>query len=164
MDNTNSHGWTSIFGSSSRGGNSVDSSQGSVNQPLPDSPEPVAPAAPLNPAVAQPDEDRLQELSDRLRINSINLQLSREQQDNLLETQLEIEREIEGALLEAGYSLESLISKRHQLRALLFYPRGTLLSEATYSRYLTQMGNNGVHHSTPYLRIAEAIRKNDLLL
>ncbi|CAL1411432.1 unnamed protein product [Linum trigynum] len=37
MDNTNSHGWTSIFGSSSRGGNSVDSSQGSINQPFPDS-------------------------------------------------------------------------------------------------------------------------------
>lgn len=97
MDNT--HGWTSILGSS-LGGNSIDSSQGSVNQPVPGSPEPVAPAAPLNPEVAQPqpDEDRLQELNDRLHINSRNLQLTTEQQESILETQLAIEKQIEIAL------------------------------------------------------------------
>ncbi|CAI9092620.1 OLC1v1027912C1 [Oldenlandia corymbosa var. corymbosa] len=161
MDKT--HGWTSILGSS-LGGNSIDSSQGSVNQPVPDSPEPVAPAAPLNPEVAQPDEDRLQELNDRLHINSINLQLTTEQHESILETQLEIEKQIERALLSDGYSRESLIAKRHQIRGLLFYPRGTPFSESTYLQYLNQIGNNGVHHSIPYRRIIEAIEKNDLFI
>lgn len=50
MDDDNTRGWTSIFESSS-GGNSIGSSEGSVNQPVPNSPEPPAP---LNPEVAQP--------------------------------------------------------------------------------------------------------------
>nr|YP_010598283.1 ATP synthase F1 subunit 1 [Psychotria serpens]UIG86783.1 ATP synthase F1 subunit 1 [Psychotria serpens] len=156
----NHRGWTSIFESSS-GGNSIGSSEGSVNQPVPNSPEP---AAPLNPEVDQPDGDRRQELNDRLHINSVGLSYTPEQLEGILETQLKIERKIEQALLSDGYSRETLIAKRHQIRGILFYPRGTTLSESTYNKYLSHMETYGVHRTHPYRRLIEAIHNHDLFL
>lgn len=159
----NHRGWTSIFESSS-GGNSIGSSEGSVNQPVPDSPEPVAPAAPLALEAYEPlqeDEDRRHELRDRLRINSFGHSEIRE---SIVEKQLQIERKIEQALLSDGYSRESLLAKRHQIRGFLLYPQGTTLSESTYVKHLRIMRDHGTHRSVPYQRILQAISDYDLSL
>lgn len=135
-----------------------------MNQPVPDSPEPVAPAAPVPPEVDQSDGHRRQELNDRLSINSLGRSYTPELQESILETQLKIENQIEEALLSDGYSRDSLIEKRHQIRGLLFYPRGTTFSESTYVRHLALIENYGVHRSLPYRRIIEAIQNHDLSL
>lgn len=156
----NHGGWTSIFESSS-GRNSIGSSEGSVNQPVPNSSEP---AAPLNPEVDQPAGDRRLELTDRLHINTVGRSYTPEQLESILETQLQIERKMEQALLSDGYSQEELSAKRHQIRGVLFYPRGTTLSSDTYKKYLSDMETYGVHRTNPYRRLIGAIHKHDLFL
>ena len=156
-------GWTSIFETSS-GRNSIDSSEASVNQPQAPDPaphEPVAPVAPVDPEDLS-DEIRRQELSDRLRINSIGRSYNLEVQNSIVEKLLLIERKIEQALLSDGYSKENLLEKRHQIRGFLFFPHGTPLSESTYEKHLKLMENYGTHRSLPYKRIMDAIYNKDL--
>lgn len=81
-----------------------------------------------------------------------------------METQLQIENKIERALLSDGYSRDEIMSKRHQIRGFLFYPRGTALSEDTYKKYLSDMETYGVHRTNPYRRLIGAIHKHDLFL
>ena len=157
-----SFGWTSLFGSSSTG-----NSEASVNQPAPDSPNPGAPAAPIFPDVFHPlqeDGHRRQELNDRLGINSIGRSLSSGVRESILETQLQIEKKIERALRSDGYSGDSILSKRHQIRGILFYPHGTAFSFLTYKKHLHSMEEYGTHRSLPYQRLMESIYKYDLQL
>lgn len=124
-------------------------------------------AAPVDPDVYQPllsDEIRKEELSDRLRINVIGKGYSPQVEDSILSQQLEIEKKIEQALLSDGYSRDSILAKRHQIRGFIFYPRGTAFSESTYSEYLDFMENYGTHRSLPYRRLMEAIYQFDLSL
>lgn len=64
---------------------------------------------------------------------------------------------MERAILSDRYSPESLFNKRHQIRGLLLYPRGTPLSKSKYQDYLYVMENYGTHRSGPYRRITDAI-------
>lgn len=110
------------------------------------------------------DENRREELNDRLGINSIGKPLKPEVRDSIVERQVLIEKKMERALLSDGFSRESVFTKRHQIRGLLFYPRGAPLSESTYRGYLDFMDNYGTHRSVPYRRIMEAIYNKDLSL
>lgn len=78
--------------------------------------------------------------------------------------QLKIEKKIERALLSDGYSPESLLHRRHQIRGILFYPQGRPFSEATYSNYLSYMENYGTHRSRLYIRIMDEVYKKELFL
>lgn len=139
-------------------------SEASVNQPP--APDP-APQEPVSPEVDHPlleDNHRRRELHDRLRINSLGRSYRPEELDSIVETQLQISKKIELALLSDGYSPESLINKRHQIRGVVFYPHGRPFSESTYSQYLYVMENHGTHRSLPYRRLMDAIYHLNLSL
>lgn len=155
--------WSELFGHSS----SSDHSEPSVNQPYSPSPEPAAPPAVEQPEVFQPllnDVDRRQELSDRLDINCLGRPLSYEERNAVLETQEAIERKMEEALRSDRYSANSILSKRHDIRGILFYPQGKAFSLTTYQKYLHFMQEFGTHRSLPYQRLMEAIYRYDLTL
>ena len=179
MDDHNHRGWTSIFDSSS-GGNSIGSSEGSVNQPVPDSPEPVAPAAPVPPEADQPDgggplipelpnhlipvEDRMGELGHRLTINGIGKKLTYKEWGSIVAAQAVVEERIEAALVHDGFDPETIMAKRHQVRGFLFYPSGTSFSEQTYVDYLKSIDNRGTRACVLYKRIIQAIWQHNLSL
>ena len=128
--------------------------------------EPV-PAAPVDPGIYHPllaDEIRKQELGDRLRIHVMGKGYSPAVVDSMVETQVSIDKKIEQALLSDGYSRDSLIEKRHQIRGFALYPHGKACSESTYFKYLEFMENYGTHRSGPYRRIMDAIYDFDLSL
>lgn len=131
-------------------------------EPAPAPGEPSAPAALPNPEPLIPDEERMSELRGRLAINSLKRNWTPEEVDKIVETQLSIEKLIEKALLSDGASPETLLAKSHQIRGLLFYPKGTALSGKTYGDYLVRMENYGTHRSIPYRRIVEAIYNMEL--
>lgn len=136
--------------------------QESTSQPVAD-----VPAAPMDPDLYVPlleDGDRRRELTDRFRINSIGFPENPEERHQIVETHLQIEKKIEKALLSDGYSRDSLLAKRHQIRAILFYPRGSPLSKKTYGKYLFNMNNYGTHRTLPYKRILDALARLDLIL
>nr|YP_010127565.1 hypothetical protein KQ602_mgp35 [Bougainvillea spectabilis]QPP04889.1 hypothetical protein [Bougainvillea spectabilis] len=148
---------------SSEGSSSQPNPVNGVNEEQPDAapPEPVAPEV-FNPLIS--DEQRREELHSRLAINSIDKPLNPGVRDSIVERQVLIEKKMEKALLSDGYSRESVFNNRHQIRGLLFYPRGAPLSESTYRSYLHYMENFGTHRSKVYHRIMEAIYNNDLSL
>ncbi|KAL4308690.1 hypothetical protein GQ457_01G033900 [Hibiscus cannabinus] len=133
----------------------------SSSGPAPHEHEPGAPE-PEQPLLS--DEIRLQELGDRLRINCLGKAMSLGEQEDIVETQLLIEKKIEQALLSDGYSKQALIEKRHQIRGFVFYPRGTPVSGSKYTKYLEDIEMFGTHRSLPYSRIIRAIQNMDLPL
>jgi hypothetical protein len=144
--------WTDLFGS-----DYTESSEASVNQP--DSPNPGEPTAPAPATEYNPllgDGQRRQELRDRLAINFLGKTLG-VREDDILETQYEIEIRIEKALRSDRFTEDSLIEGRHRIRGVLFYPYGRPLSLDTYQRHLQFMDNYGTHHSVPYKRLMDAI-------
>ena len=135
--------------------------------PAPSEPSEPANAGPsssvsANPAPLLPDEDRMGELRHRLLINSLGRNWTPEEEEAILETQFEIEKLVEKALLSDGHPPDRLLAKRHQIRAFLFYPKGTALSERTYYDNLSSIGNVGTHRSTPYRKVMAAVLKGDL--
>jgi hypothetical protein len=142
--------WTDLFGS-----DYTSSSEASVNQPdSPNPSEPPAPATEYNPLLG--DGQRRQELKDRLAINLVGNTLGVREND-ILDTQYEIEIRIEKALRWDRFSDNSLIESRHRIRGVLFYPYGRPLSLNTYQRHLQFMDNYGTHHSVPYKRVMDAV-------
>ncbi|KAM7459998.1 hypothetical protein LguiA_036020 [Lonicera macranthoides] len=122
---------------------------------------------PVDPAVYQPllsDEMRKEELGKRLRINTMWKGYSPQVQDSILSQQLEIEKQIERALLSDGYSRDSILENRNRIRGFILYPTGTALSESTYIKYVDFMQNYGTHRSLPYRRLMGAIYEKDLFL
>ncbi|MCE5167683.1 hypothetical protein HAX54_016578, partial [Datura stramonium] len=109
-----SPGWTTIFQEYS-GGNSVGSSEASLNQ-LPLIPE-------LHPPLLD-DDTRRAELAGRLRTLLWGKAYREEMIDSVVDTQVQIEKHIQDALVERDYSVESLLAKRHQIRGFVFFPKG----------------------------------------
>jgi len=97
-------------------------------------------------------------------INAIGKGYSRKVQDSILSQQLEIEKQIERALLSDGYSRDSILENRNRIRGFILYPTGTALSESTYIKYVDFMQNYGTHRSLPYRRLMGAIYEKDLFL
>ncbi|KAL6519622.1 hypothetical protein OROMI_032870 [Orobanche minor] len=165
--------WTDLFGNSSSetGGNSVGSSEASINQPAPHSPEPVAPevdrGGPFIPEDENgnhlmPAQQRMEELGHRLSINSITKNLSRKEWTSIIAAQIVVEENIEAALVDDGFSPDAILAKRHQIRGFMFYPNGTSLTESTYVGYVRSLENLGTRASVPYKRVIQAIENYDL--
>ena len=145
--------WTDLFGSSSTG-----NSEASVNQPAPAAPEAEV-YQPLQEA-----ELRRQELFGRLLLNTVGRPLSDEVSESILDLQFQMELKMEIALRSDRFTDASLISKRHQIRGILFYHTGRALSEETYAKHLCVMDEFGTHRSLPYRRLMHAIYNKELEL
>ena len=81
-----------------------------------------------------------------------------------MQSQLKIEKSLEAALVEDGYSRQVIFEKRDEIRGFLFYPEGRALDESTYTRHLTQMETFGTRQSVPYRRILRAVTYSNLFL
>lgn len=80
-----------------------------------------------------------------------------------METQLQIEKYVEAALVTDGHSPGSVFDKkRHKIRGFLFYLGGTALSESTYAHHLKEIREYGTRQSVPYRRIMRAPHNYDL--
>lgn len=139
------------------------SAEGSVQPPAP-APESLQPSDPFSYTPLIPDENRWQELNDRLGINSIARPIDLEVRDKIVDTQVLIEKKIEKALLSDRYSPQEILRERHKIRANLFYPHGAPLSMRTYQQYHNLMEKHGTHRTGPYCRLAEAIYQGDISL
>lgn len=129
------------------------SSEQSVNQ------QPVIPE--LHPPLLD-DETRRQGLNSRFGAHLFGLSHSLAVRDAVVETQLQIEKHLEGALVADGYSRDAVFAKIDQIRGFVFYPGGAPLYESTYRDHLKQIQENGTRQSVPYRRILRAIQNYDL--
>ncbi|KAK6772554.1 hypothetical protein RDI58_030172 [Solanum bulbocastanum] len=103
------------------------------------------------------------ELENRLRTLLLTSFYTGEDLDPIVAKQLEIEKAVFDELMERGYSLESLVEKRHQIRGLIFSPNGTALSEKTHALHLREIRRVGTAQSLCFLRVEKAIKNHDLL-
>jgi hypothetical protein len=113
----------------------------------------------------QGDEDRRQELQNRLDINSFGRPpVTDEIREGVVNIQVDVEKKIEEALLSDGYSRDSLYANRHRIRGFLFYPRGMPLTKGTYEKDLNQIETYGTHRSPLYNRIMDALEDGHIFL
>lgn len=84
----------------------------------------------------------------------------------ILETQMQLEKKIEAALVHDGYHPLRVFQSRHEIRGILFnHPtRAIALSERTLTGYLSEINRNGTRQSIPYSRVVRAILNFDLSL
>lgn len=129
-------------------------SEASVNQ------EPLLPE--LHPPLLD-DHTRKEELNDRLGIHWAGLSYNPGVRDSFVQTQAQIEKHVEGALVADGYSRDRVFEKRHLIRGFLFYPQGRALSESTYLSYLREIRENGTS-KLPYRRVMRALNSYHLFL
>lgn len=128
---------------------------------------PVAPPPVVIPELIQPllsDEARRDELYHRHSLLNIGGNDNLRRMVSIIDSQARVERYVEAALVDDGYSPHSILSKYPQIRGLLHSPQGELLQPRTYSGYITQIEQNGTRESVPYRRIMRAIRNYDLFL
>jgi len=83
---------------------------------------------------------------------------------SIIDAQFIVERHIEAALVDDGYSPNSIIARYPEIRGLIHSPQGRLMTQNTYNSYLTQIREQGTRQSVPYRRVITAIRRLDLLL
>lgn len=83
---------------------------------------------------------------------------------SILDSQMIVERAVEAALVEDGYTPDSILLKYREIRGILHSPQGELLNPRTYSSYVTQIMEHGTRESVPYRRILRAIQNFDLFL
>nr|YP_010127575.1 hypothetical protein KQ602_mgp25 [Bougainvillea spectabilis]QPP04899.1 hypothetical protein [Bougainvillea spectabilis] len=93
---------------------SGESSEASGNQ------QPVIPE--LHPPLLD-DNTRRAELATRLRINWWGVTYRDDIYHSFLDNQIKIEKHLEAALVEDGYSRQVIFEKRHKIRGFIFYPR-----------------------------------------
>lgn len=136
------------------------------SQELPGSPPP----APIPPAEPIPEPLLSNQARDRILYQRyLLLDLGGDTGDldrmvNIISTQAEIERHIEQALLEDGWSASSILEHYTNIRGIVHSPQGGLLSPQTYRSYLSQINEQGTRQSVPYRRILSALRNLDLFL
>jgi len=138
---------------------SLPNPEASVNQEAPN-PEPP------EPDLSQPlldDNTRRAELDERAGFHLVGL--SDSDREKVLNFQVIIERKIEKALLSDGYSRDELsqLTKRDEIRGLLFYPNGKLMSLQTYQKYVREV-EFGTQRSKPYKKILNALSSSHLFL
>lgn len=62
-----------------------------------------------------------------------------EVRNSIVETQLQIDKNLEAALVSEGYLPRSVFDNRNRIRGFYFYPKGTALDESTHVDHLKQM-------------------------
>lgn len=96
-------------------------------------PLPLIPELP-NPLI--PDAVRMRGLEERLSLYKVDAQLSTDEKGSVLASQTVIEKKVEAALVTDGMNSERILAKRGQIRGVLFYPKGKLLSPKTYQEHV----------------------------
>jgi len=79
----------------------------------------------------------------------------------ILDKQFLVEKRVEAALVQDGFSPQMLSRRKWEIRSILFsHPTrvGTAIAENTLNRYLAQMEREGTRQSLPYLRVIRASR------
>ncbi|KAM3360790.1 hypothetical protein P3S68_015644 [Capsicum galapagoense] len=79
----------------------------------------------------------------------------------ILDKQFLVEKRVEAALVQDGFSPQMLSRGKWEIRSILFsHPTrvGTAIAENTLNRYLAQMEREGTRQSLPYLRVIRASR------
>nr|XP_043612524.1 uncharacterized protein LOC122584411 [Erigeron canadensis] len=77
-----------------------------------------------------------------------------------INAQLIVERSVEAALVQDGYSPAFIMQRYPEIRDVLHVPQGRLLSVRTYESYVTQITERGTRESLPYRRVLQAIARN----
>lgn len=127
----------------------------------------VPPAAPEIPVLNQPllpDIERESELYRRFLVNTIGEEPSLRQISDTIRVQSLIERRVEAALVHHGFDPRSIILNRHELRGILFYPRGRALSVRSYRSYLRDIERLGTRETRAYQRIMRSLANFYLFL
>ena len=142
-------------------------------QHLPEEPPqtpPGAPPVPQPPVIPQLPEPLILPEMRRLSLYNRYLLLNfggddgLRRMDAIIDAQFIVERRVEAALVEDGYSPLSILGRYGEIRGFLHSPRGTLLNARTYLSYLNQIRESGTRNSVPYRRILDAVQNNHLLL
>lgn len=141
--------------------------------PMPEEPvapqlpeEPVAPPVVI-PQLAEPlipDDTRRNLLYTRYLSLNLGGDEDLGRMVSIIDAQFLVERSVEAALVEDGFTPDSILRRYTPIRGILHAPRGGLLSPRTYSSYVTQIMEQGTRESVPYRRMMRAIQNNDILL
>nr|WMB96644.1 hypothetical protein [Solanum melongena]WMB96818.1 hypothetical protein [Solanum melongena]WMB97041.1 hypothetical protein [Solanum aethiopicum] len=83
---------------------------------------------------------------------------------SILRNQVIVERDVEAALVNDGFSPQSILHRYSEIRHYLHSPQGELMTERTYGSYVSQIREGGTRQSIPYQRVIRAIRDSHLLL
>lgn len=83
---------------------------------------------------------------------------------SIITNQFVIERSVEQALLQDGWSAGSILAQYTSIRGVVHTPQGRLLSPRTYESYVSQINEQGTRQSVPYRRITRALNNFDLVL
>ncbi|OWM62588.1 hypothetical protein CDL15_Pgr000027 [Punica granatum] len=134
--------------------------------PLPEDPltPPEAPPVPqpVIPQLEVPligDTSRIRVLYDRYLFLNFGGDDNLRRMVDMIDVQFIVERHIEAALVDDGYSPNSIIAEYRSIRGLIHSPRGRLMTQTTYNSYLTQIMREGTRESVPYRRVITAIRR-----
>lgn len=139
---------------------------------LPEEPvtPPEAPPVPqpvVIPQLAQPlisDETRRSLLYNRYLLLNLGRNEDLGRMVSIIDSQVIVERCVEAALVEDGFTPHSILSKYRDIRGILHSPQGELLNPRTYNSYVTHIREDGTRESVPYRRIMRAIQNLDLFL
>ena len=107
------------------------------------------------------DHEQRLELENRLSFHLFGRANAFDQ--DLIDKQLDVEKKIESALRQDGYSQESILLNRNKIGGYMFYPNGEPVKERTLDTYFTQFERN-IRESTPYTRIQKAKKEYALSL
>ena len=121
---------------------------------------PDAPWAELEQPL-MPDHERRVELEKRLYANFFGN--ANAFSPHLINIQLAVEKKMELALRQVGFTNESIMDNRHKIRGPLFYPTGEPLKQRALNHYLVEIRRD-VFQSTPWKRISKAISDVELFL
>ncbi|PSR84100.1 ATP synthase subunit alpha like, partial [Actinidia chinensis var. chinensis] len=121
---------------------------------------PDAPWAELEQPL-MPDHERRVELEKRLYANFFGN--ANAFSPHLINLQLAVEKKMELALRQVGFTNESIMDNRHKIRGPLFYPTGEPLKQRALNHYLVEIRRD-VFQSTPWKRISKAISDVELFL
>jgi hypothetical protein len=156
------------------GGNAFSPARSPVQLPEEPVSPPEAPPVPqpapqpvVIPELAQPlisDETRSYVLYNRYLVLNLGGTDDLGRMVSTIDAQIIVERYVEAALVDDGFSPDSLITRYREIRGALHSPQGELLSEQTYRSYITQIRERGTRQSVPYRRIMTAIQNYNILL
>ena len=110
------------------------------------------------------DALRMGELYRRFLVNSFGRTYTLSTLMEVLDCQMRIEKSVEAALVHDGFDPGDVLNRRHQIRGIVLYPRGTPLSLSTYISHYRNIEEFGTRGSLPYRRVLRGIRQYDLSL
>ncbi|XP_073221917.1 uncharacterized protein [Cicer arietinum] len=119
------------------------------------------------PVLAQPlipDLQRHDELYRRFLVNTLGENPTLHRITETVSVQRQMEGLIEAALIHLGFNPTSIVSNRHRIHDILFYPQGRALSLRQYRSHLCSIYRLGTRDTRALQRILTAVRNSDLFL